>query len=374
LYKRLLFIVSEDWYFVSHRLHLAVSAINAGYSVALLSHYTKHQEKIKLAGVETINWQLNRGSKNLIKEIISIKGVVTTIRQFQPSLIHSVAIKPVLYSGIACKMIGLRNRVFALAGLGFIFTSDKRSAKYLRPIIKYSFKFLFKGDKTRLIVQNPEDQAALSTANIINENNISLIRGSGVNMNLYSFSKIPEGTPIIMLPARMLWDKGIGEFVKVAKILKQSGIKARFVLVGSPDVHNPETINDFQLKNWENDQIIEWWGQKEDMAKMYYQSTIVCLPSYREGLPKSLLEAASCGRPIVTYDVPGCREIVKDGYNGYLVQLKSINGLVQAISQLLNDHKLCVQMGKNGRKLVKKHFSQEQIANETLAVWEEVLS
>ena len=374
MHKRLLFIISEDWYFVSHRLHLAVSAIKAGYSVALLSHYTKHQEKIKLAGIETINWPLNRGSKNLIKEIISIKGIVSTIRQFQPSLIHSVAMKPVLYSGIACKMIGLRNRVFALAGLGFIFTSDKRSAKYLRPIIKYSFKFLFKGDKTRLILQNPEDQAALSTANIINENNVSLIRGSGVNMNLYSFSKIPEGTPIIMLPARMLWDKGVGEFVKVAKILKQSGIKARFVLVGSPDVHNPETINDFQLKNWENDEIIEWWGQKEDMAKVYYQSTIVCLPSYREGLPKSLLEAASCGRPIVTYDVPGCREIVKDGYNGYLVQLKSIDGLVQAISQLINYYELCVQMGKNGRKLVKKHFSQEQIANETLAVWEEVLS
>ena len=113
----MLFIVSEDWYFVSHRLHLAVSAINAGYSVALLSHYTKHQEKIKLAGIETINWPINRGSKNLIKEIISIKGIVSTIRKFQPSLIHSVAMKPVLYSGIACKMVGLRNRVFALAGL-----------------------------------------------------------------------------------------------------------------------------------------------------------------------------------------------------------------------------------------------------------------
>jgi len=374
--KRVLFIVSEDWYFVSHRFHLAKSAISLGYSVALLSNYSKHRNEIEVAGIEVINWSINRSSKNPFQEMEAIKNIVLAIKHFKPSLIHSVAIKPVIHSAIACMISGIKPRIFALAGLGYIFTSSKKSAKLLRPFLKIIFKLLFYGKKTCLILQNPDDKSVLFSANVIKNNQIHLILGAGVDAMAFKYQKIlKDRMPVIILSARMLWAKGIQDFIDSAKQINNNNINARFVLVGTPDNQNPDAIPNEKLEKWHKSGLIEWWGHQNDMAKIYHQSSIVCLPTtYGEGLPKSLLEAASCGRPIVTYDVPGCREIVKDGYNGYLVMPKSVDGLVQAISHLLNNYDLCVKMGKNGRKLVEKHFTQEKIAQETIAVWEEVLA
>ena len=372
---KILFIISEDWYFVSHRLALAKSAIQVGYNVALLSRYTNHRKAIENANIETIDWPLDRSSKNPIKELIAIISVISSIRQFRPSIIHSVAMKPVIYSSIASLFTGLDNRIFALAGLGFVFTSNKSYAKILRPFLKVIFSLLFKGKKTKLILQNPDDQRQLLSEGVINPKNIRLIRGAGVDTKTFSFKTIPSNMPIIILPSRMLWSKGIQDFIDCAKVINIDNIMARFVLVGTPDDQNPDSISTQLLTEWHKDGVIEWWEFQSDMPNVFHQSTIVCLPTtYGEGLPKSLLEAASCGRPIVAYDVPGCREIVKDGYNGYLVQPKSIDGLVEAIILLINNYKLCVQMGKDGRKLVKKYFTQEKIAQETMAVWDEVLA
>jgi len=282
--------------------------------------------------------------------------------------------KPVIYSAIACNLSGLKSRIFALAGLGFVFTSNKRSAKILRPFLKVIFSLLFKGKKTKLILQNPDDQRQLLSKGVINPKNIRLIRGAGVDTKTFSFKTIPSNMPIIILPSRMLWAKGIQDFVDCAIEINKKVKKARFVLVGTPDIQNPDAISKVRLKKWNEEGVIEWWGHQSDMVKVYHQSTIVCLPTtYGEGLPKSLLEAASCGRPIVTYDVPGCREIVIDGYNGFLVKAKRVDDLISAISNLLDDRELCIKMGKNGRKLVEKYFTQEKIAQETMAVWEELL-
>ena len=339
-----------------------------------MSRYTNHRKVIENAGVEIIDWPLDRSSKNPLTELNAIKSIISSIRKFRPDIIHSVAMKPVIYSAIASIFTGLDNRIFALAGLGFVFTSNRRSAKILRPFLKVIFSLLFKGKKTKLILQNPDDRRQLLSKGVINPKNIRLIRGAGVDTKTFSFKTIPSNMPIIILPSRMLWAKGIQDFVDCAIEINKKVKKARFVLVGTPDIQNPDAISKVRLKKWNEEGVIEWWGHQSDMVKVYHQSTIVCLPTtYGEGLPKSLLEAASCGRPIVAYDVPGCREIVQDGYNGYLVKPKSINGLVDAITKILNSYELCVQMGKNGRQLVKKHFTQEKIARETMAVWEEVL-
>ena len=373
--KRLLFVISEDWYFVSHRLSLAKAAIKLGYEVALLSHFTNHRKVIEDAGIKIIEWPLNRSSRNPFQELAAIKSIFSSIRQFRPDIIHSVAMKPVIYSSIASLFTGLDNRIFALAGLGFVFTSNKRSAKLMRPFLEIAFRLLFKGNKTRLILQNPEDQQALLLAGVIKSKNIRLIRGAGVDIKSFSVNTIPTDISIISLPARMLWAKGIQDFIDCSQKINKDNTIARFVLVGTPDEQNPDSISKQKLTEWNKNSVIEWWGYQSDMPNVFHQSTIVCLPtSYGEGLPKSLLEAASCGRPIVTYDVPGCREIVIDGYNGILVKPKSVTCLVNAISQLLNDSELCVKMGKNGRKLVEKHFTQEKIAEETIAVWEELLA
>ena len=340
-----------------------------------MSRYTNHRKVIENAGVEIIDWPLDRSSKNPLTELNAIKSIISSIRKFRPDIIHSVAMKPVIYSAIASIFTGLDNRIFALAGLGFVFTSNRRSAKILRPFLKVIFSLLFKGKKTKLILQNPDDRRQLLSKGVINPKNIRLIRGAGVDTKTFSFKTIPSNMPIIILPSRMLWAKGIQDFIDCAKKINYNKKIARFVLVGIPDKENPDAIPIEKLKEWNTSGIIEWWGHQSDMPTVYHKSNIICLPTtYGEGLPKSLLEAASCGRPIVAYDVPGCREIVKDGYNGYLVQPKSIDGLVEAIILLINNYKLCVQMGKNGRKLVEKHFTQEKIARETIAVWEEVLA
>ena len=339
-----------------------------------MSRYTNHRKVIENAGVEIIDWPLDRSSKNPLTELNAIKSIISSIRKFRPDIIHSVAMKPVIYSAIASIFTGLDNRIFALAGLGFVFTSSKRSAKILRPFLKVIFSLLFKGKKTKLILQNPDDQRQLLSEGVINPKNIRLIRGAGVDTKTFSFKTIPSNMPIIILPSRMLWAKGIQDFVDCAIEINKKVKKARFVLVGTPDIQNPDAISKVRLKKWNEEGVIEWWGHQSDMVKVYHQSTIVCLPTtYGEGLPKSLLEAASCGRPIVTYDVPGCREIVIDGYNGFLVKAKRVDDLISAISNLLDDRELCIKMGKNGRKLVEKYFTQEKIAQETMAVWEELL-
>ena len=284
-----MFVISEDWYFYSHRLSLAKTAINYGYKVALLSHYTNHQELIENEGIKTLNWPLYRSSKNIFQEIMAIKSIVSSLRQFQPAILHAVAMKPVIYSAIACAISGLNKRIFALAGLGFVFTSKKRFAKVLRPLMEFVFKLLFKGNNTRLILQNPEDQSALLSANVIDNNHIRLIRGAGVDTSLFDLKPIPTDMPIISLPSRMLWAKGIQDFINCAKDINIREKTARFVLVGTPDNQNPDAIPIEKLEEWNNSGIVEWWGHQSDMPKVFHQSTIVCLPtSYGEGLPKSL--------------------------------------------------------------------------------------
>ena len=305
-----------------------------------------------------------------------MKKIVSTIINFRPVLVHSVAIKPVIYSAIACMIKKINARVFALAGLGFIFTSSKISAKILSPLIKIILKVLFYGEQTALILQNPDDKDAIIGSDIIKENQVNLIYGAGVDTSIYHYKKIPSmDVPLIILSARMLWAKGIKDFIKAAEKINSNQVRARFVLVGAPDKKNPDAVPIENLQKLNEAGFVEWWGYQKSMAEVYHQASIVCLPTtYGEGLPKSLLEAASCGRPIVTYDVPGCREIVKDGFNGFLIIPRDIEGLVKALSHLLKNYNKCVEMGNNGRKLVKKHFNQEKIAKETLNVWEKVLS
>jgi glycosyltransferase involved in cell wall biosynthesis len=374
LNKRLLFVVTEDWTFVSHRFHLAIAAIEKGYHVGLLSKFTRHRDIIKNAGVQVFDWSLNRGSINPLLEMRSVLEVVSAIKNFQPNLLHAVAIKPVVYSAIACRYTGVDSRVFALGGLGFIFSSRKRFVQLLRSLLVFVFRILLSGQQSCLILQNPDDRSVLLSAGVMDADQIRLIRGAGVDTSYFLPQSVPEGTPLVVLPARMLWDKGVLEFVEVARTLNGKGVNARFALVGPPDPHNPESVPKKQLDQWVKEGDIEWWGHRYDMRNVYRQATIVCLPSYREGLPKSLLEAASCSRPIVTYDVPGCREIVSNGVNGILVPFKDQKTLLMAIEKLLGDSELCSHMGKAGRELAEKEFSQEKVAAETIKVWEEVMN
>jgi glycosyltransferase involved in cell wall biosynthesis len=372
--KRLLFIVSEDWYFVSHRLHLAQAALRAGYEVGLITRVSSQRDVIESAGITVIDWNIIRRSGHPWQELKSLVDLWRGIRSFQPDIVHAVAVKPVVYAALACRFSGVKARVSALGGLGFIFSSSKKSARFLRPFIVSLFRFALGGKKSLLILQNPDDSTLLLSAGVISKKQMRLIRGAGVDTDAFAPARNPAKNPMIILPARMLWDKGVGEFVDAARHIRAQKPNVRFVLVGTPDDQNPESVPVEQLSKWNGEGIVEWWGRMDNMPEVYNQGTVVCLPSsYGEGLPKSLLEAASCGLPIVTYDVPGCREVVQDQVNGFLVPLRDSQRMIEALMGLIDNPDVCAQMGKAGREVVLNEFSQELVADQTMKVWDELL-
>ena len=370
---RILFVITEDWALISHRLHLIKAAISEGHEVALATHFSTHEDMLKRLGVTTFHWGLVRRSLNPFSEIVSIIKLKQIINCLQPDLVHAVAQKPVLYSGFIKRLGGKFGFVAALGGIGFIFTSPTVKAKLLRPFIGRALRFCLSGSKTRFILQNPDNVSLFERLGIVKKGATKLVRGSGVEIDQFVPSPIPEGVPVIILPARMLWDKGVAEFIAAAKSLKEKNIDAEFVLVGDVDPHNPASVSQSQIDEWVSQNIVTQRKRQANMTAIYPETTITCLPSYHEGLPKVLLEAASCARPVVAFDVAGSREIVQDGKNGFLVPFRDQMQLEQALMTLITDKALSIRMGKAGRKLVEAEFSDRHINRQTFDIWNEVL-
>jgi glycosyltransferase involved in cell wall biosynthesis len=365
----LLYLVAEDWYFCSHRLPLAIAARQQGYEVMLATRVQRHGEIIRDAGIELFPIELARHSHNPVRELSALREIVAVYRKAKPDIAHHVALKPVLYGSIAAALARTPAVVNAIAGLGYVFTSREVRARLLRPAVGAAYHLLLDRPNSRLILQNPDDMQAFVKRGLIHPNRAALIRGSGVDMQEFTAEPELPGVPLVVLPARLLRDKGVVEFVQAARELQQASIKARFALVGTPDPHNPTAISEHQVRSWEQAGIVEWWGWRDDMREVYRQSHIVCLPSYREGLPKALIEAAACGKPIVTCDVPGCREIVTDGDNGLLVPARETTPLAYALRRLIEDPQLRQRMGERSRRRAVETFSIQRVIEDTLAVY-----
>lgn len=368
--KKILFLVTEDWYFCSHRLPLAVAARAAGFDVMVATRVREHGQIIRDAGISVIPFELSRRGGN---PLIEIARLVRLYLRERPAIIHHVAMKPVLYGSIAARLSGVRNVVNAVAGLGWLFTSQGMMARLLRPGIRSLLVRLLAAPGMCSIVQNSDDLKLLTRLGVP-QDRLRLIRGAGVDTVAFAPTEEPAGPVTVVLVARMLWDKGVGEFVEAAKRLHDEGIKARFVLVGAPDPANPSAVSLETLRGWDGQFGVEWWGHRADMPQVLADAHIVCLPSYREGLPKTLLEAAACGRPIVTSDTPGCREIVRDGDNGLLVPVKDAVSLAAALKKLIINNKLRYKLGARGRERVIEEFAMEKVVEETLMVYRELVS
>ena len=260
--KRLLFIVSEDWYFVSHRLHLGEAARKQGYQVGVLTRISKHRSRIESAGLRVFDWNLNRRSRNPLAELRAVREVVDALRDFKPDLIHAVALKPILYAGLAARIVGLQRRVFAMGGVGFVFASDQLGARLMRPIVVAALRLAFTGSKTHLILQNADDLNLLTAAKVASAEQMRLICGAGVDTQAFKPEPERDGLPLIVLPARMLWAKGIAEFVECAMEAKRRGLNARFALVGDPDSHNPQCVPEAQLKQWSDAGMLSGGGDE----------------------------------------------------------------------------------------------------------------
>jgi len=368
--KRLLFFITEDWYFWSHRLPIARAARDAGFDVLIVTRAGQYKERIEAEGFKLIPIGLERKSKNIFKEIRVIMEIIKIYRKEKPDIVHHVAIKPVLYGSFAAQLTGVAGIVNAVAGLGFIFVERGFKVSILRYFVILAYRLAFFKKNIVGIFQNPEDLKFFVDAKIAKRKRTVLIRGSGVDTSRFVYVHEPSGIPVVVLASRMLWKKGVGHFVEAAKILKGKGVQCRMVLAGNPDLENPGFIPEKTLRFWHSEGMIEWWGHKEDMAEVFAQSNIVALPTtYGEGVPKVLIEAASCGRAIVATDVPGCREIVRHEQNGFLISPDDPKILAETLKTLIEDPGLRMRMGAHGRKIAEDEFSEKKVVQETMDVY-----
>jgi glycosyltransferase involved in cell wall biosynthesis len=371
--RKLFFLVTEDWYFVSHRLPLAMAAARAGYSVSVATRVQAHGARIAQGGVRVIPFKLGRRFANPFAELKVFWRLVRLYRREQPTIVYHIGMKPVVYGSLAARIAGVAGRVNAIAGLGFVFTSRRPKARLLRPVLKVMLRMLLAGERSRVIVQNRDDQRTVAGMMWRDAQNVVLIPGAGVDLKHFSTSDEQPGVPVVLFAGRMLWDKGVGEFVAAAERLRSRGIAARFVLVGAPDEGNPTAVPLSQIEAWHNSGMVEWWGQREDMPAVFAGCHLVCLPSaYGEGIPKVLIEAAACGRAIVTTDIPGCREIVRHGVNGLLVRPRDVEALANALEALIGDPERRRAMGAAGRKIAEAEYGLALVNRQSLAVIEAV--
>ncbi len=369
--KKLLYLVTEDWYFVSHRLALAEAAREAGYDVTVVTNVAKHGGIIRNAGLNLIAADFDRSGLNPLRDSATIAKLAAIYRREKPDVVHHVAMKPVLYGSIAARAANVPRVVNAIMGLGYVFTSESAKAIILRPAVRLALRAALSAKSSRVIVQNRDDREQLITSQLVKEANVRLIRGSGVDIANFSVTPPPAGRPRVVLPARLLRDKGVVEFIEAARLLKRDGVDAEFILAGAPDPLNPASLNQNEIDAYVREGIVTDLGWRDDMASVFADATIICLPSYREGLPKALLEAAASGRPIVTTDVPGCREIVRHDVNGLLVPARNAHALAAALHHLIADPVLRARLATAGRAIVEAEFTLPRIISEILAVYSE---
>ncbi len=368
--KKIIFFITEDWYFWSHRLPIARAARDAGFQVVIATRVHSHGARIKKEGFRLIPLQLERRGRNVVTEALTLVDIVRIYLLEKPDIVHHVAVKPVIYGSIAAMIARVPFIVNAMAGLGYIFINDGLKASLVRRIFVLIYRCAFISKSTVALFQNPEDLNLFVSLGIVARKRTSLIRGSGVDISTYDITPEPSGVITIMLASRMLWDKGIGELVEAAGLLHSRGILCRIVLVGKPDDDNPQSISEEMLRCWHCKGVVEWWGYQENMVEVLSKSHIVVLPSYREGVPKILIEAAACGKSIVATDVPGCREIVHHDDNGLLVPAYDGKSLSEALEVLIQDSELRKKMGRRGREIVRREFSEEIVIKKTMQLYE----
>ncbi|VAX21603.1 Lipid carrier : UDP-N-acetylgalactosaminyltransferase / Alpha-1,3-N-acetylgalactosamine transferase PglA; Putative glycosyltransferase [hydrothermal vent metagenome] len=374
---KIIYFVTEDWYFWLHRMPIAKAALKEGYDVIVATAVAEHGEKIKSEGLRLAPLGLNRSGKNPLREFASLLEITRLYRKEKPDIAHHVALKPVIYGAVAAVLSKTPLTVNALAGLGHVFIAKGFKAALVRFFIKAALRFSLRRKSAITIFENPDDLNLLVKMGLLDERQAVLIKGTGVDTSLFAppEQELPsDEAPVVLLSSRMLMTKGIGDFVEAARILKKRQTNVRMVLAGSPDPHNPMSIPLSRLEEWDKEGAVEYWGFKEDMAELLKQVSIVVLPSfYGEGVPRSLMEAASAERPVVTYDVPGCREIIRHNVNGLLVPLRDIEALADAIAVLLEDGELRKKMGAEGRRIVEEEFSEEIVVEKTMNLYERAM-
>jgi glycosyltransferase involved in cell wall biosynthesis len=369
---RLLYLVSEDWYFLSHRLPMARAARAAGFDVHVATRVAQGRAAIEAEGfaLHALTWR--RGSTNPLEFAKAVGQVRRTYRQIAPDLVHQVAFWPSIVGGLAASGLGLP-RLSALAGMGFAFTSNAPKARMVRSILQPFLRHLLSGPRARVLVQNPNDYQAMTVLGVAPEH-IALIPGSGVDTDRLAPQPEPAGPITIAYVGRLLDDKGLRALVAAHALLNEGGENVRLLIAGEADPANPASIPAAEIAAWRKRPGLELLGHVADIASVWAKAHIAVLPSRREGLPLSLLEAAACGRPLVATDVPGCREIARAGLNALLVPVDDAVALAEAVQRLAHDPALRAKFAAAGRVLVEREFSSRLVGADVVNLYRDMLS
>jgi glycosyltransferase involved in cell wall biosynthesis len=368
----LLFVVNIPEFFLSHRLPLAIGARNAGFTIHIATGPGSACQEITKLGFEHHLLPISRSGRNPFAELRTLWELYRLMRTIRPDLVHLVTIKPVIYGGLMARLSGVPAMVAAISGLGTVFVDRDRTRSWTRRTVEWLYKLALGHPNAKVIFQNPDDLAALTDKDLVSKEKTVLVRGSGVSLASCQMRPEPEGVPVVTFAARLLEDKGVREFVEAARVLTRRGITARFWLAGSLDPSNLTSVPEDVLSQWSKDGVVEVLGHQSDIPNLFANSNIVVLPSYREGLPKALVEAAACGRAVVTTDVPGCRDAIEPETTGLLAPVRDPLGLADAIQFLIETPERRKQMGASGRALAEREFAIEKVVDAHLALYHEL--
>ena len=380
--SKIVLFANTDWYLYNFRRSLALALREAGHEVLLLSPPGEYGARLRALGLRWEPVPMDRRSLNPLREAAVLAHLWRLFRRERPDLVHGFTIKCAVYGSLAARAAGVPARVNAVTGMGYVFTSTDAKARALRPLVRLLMRAALDGRDARLILQNPDDVAVFEQARLVAPGHIRLIPGSGVDCVRFAPGEsvgrghAPDAdTPPfrVLLAARLLWDKGLAEFVDAARRLHAEGRAIDFLLAGDPDPGNPAAVPEATVHDWVAEGLLHWLGHVDDMPALFASVDVVVLPSYREGLPKGLIEAGACALPLVTTDVPGCREVVTDGVDGLLVPVRDAGALATAIARLHDDPMLAARLGAAARQRALDEFDERIVIARTQAVYQELL-
>ena len=374
--RTVLMLVNVSWFFVSHRLQIALGAMGSGFIYHVATRFSPESDRVRLRslGIETHDIPFARGGANPVADVQSLFAIFTLVRRIRPDLVHLVTLKAIIFGGIVARLLRVPAVVAAVPGLGYSFVATGPWASARRSAIEVLLRLSLRRRNCAVIFQNPEDRDLLIGADVVAARQAVLIRGAGVDVSAFRPTEYPPGTVRVVMASRMLREKGVPLFVEAARILRAAGVNAEFLLAGDPDPDNPGSILRGDLERWHATGDVAWLGHVADMSALFESVHVVCLPThYGEGVPKVLIEAAAAGRAIVATDVAGCREIVKHEETGLLVPPRDVDALVRALRRLIEDRLLRQALGRRARDLAASSFTSEQVIAATLEVYRQLL-
>jgi len=375
--RTILIIVNVDWFFMSHRLPIAIKALKQGYDITIASRFTEHKAELKSLGFNVVDIPFNRSGGRVSSELSTIKAIKRVIEDLKPNLIHAITIKPVLYTGLALKAVKKDIPfVAAISGLGYVFTANTLRAKVTKLIASAFYKVALSQKFKTVIFQNTSDEAILTRVAKLNSTDKTLIKGSGADLSVYRFEPENQAPPLkVAMACRLLKEKGVYQYIEAARLVKKTHFDVEFLLIGTPDLENPNSVMQTEIDSWVKEGVINYLGHRNDIPNVFSSTSIVCLPSfYGEGVPKVLIEAAACGRAIVTTDNPGCRDAVIEGETGLTVPVRDSEKLAEALIRLIEDTQLRLSMGLKARKFAEQEFDVNSVVDKHLEIYSALLA